>query len=64
MGFLVIPSVLLQDAAWLAVILGLGLTAPARMRRPLALLAVYVTLELVGHGVAEQGAALVLGRPL
>ena len=64
MDLMLIPWVIVQDAAWLTAIGGLWLKAPVRLRRPLGLLAIYVSIELLGHGVAEQGAALVIGRLL
>jgi hypothetical protein len=57
----VIPAVFAIDALFLGAILALRTKAPESMRRALTLLAVYVTFEVFGHGIAEQGAAQVMG---
>lgn len=56
-----IPAVFLTDALWLMLILALRARAPQAMRRALTLLAVYVTFEVFGHGIAEHGASIVMG---
>jgi hypothetical protein len=57
----VTPSVFAIDALLLGAILALRTKAPQSLRRALGLLAVYVTFEVFGHGIAEHGAAQVMG---
>ena len=57
---ILIRGVLLADLGFLALILWLRTRTPTRFSRTFTLLAVYVTLELVGHGVAERGVAILL----
>jgi len=57
---ILIRGVLLADLGFLTLILGLRAQTPTRFSRTFTLLAVYVTLEMVGHGVAERGVAILL----
>lgn len=59
---MILPHVLVADVGFLALTLVALRYAPPTMRRALRLLAVYVGLETLGHGVAEHGVALLIGR--